>query len=172
MKLDKVLDHKGSTVETIRPDQTVRDLVQRLTERRIGALVVSEDGQRVLGMASERDVVNRLTADGPAILDSPVSAIMTTTITSTELPALESDLGVSGPTAELTMTTTITCTPVTATTADLMELMTNSRIRHVPVVDDDENLIGLVSIGDVVKSRLGELKDERDALIQYVTVGG
>jgi CBS domain-containing protein len=145
MKLDKVLDHKGSTVETIRPDQTVRDLVQRLTERRIGALVVSEDGQRVLGMASERDVVNRLTADGPAILDSPVSAIMTTTIT---------------------------CTPVTATTADLMELMTNSRIRHVPVVDDDENLIGLVSIGDVVKSRLGELKDERDALIQYVTVGG
>ena len=145
MKLDKVLDHKGSTVETIRPDQTVRDLVQRLTERRIGALVVSEDGQRVLGMASERDVVNRLTADGPAILDSPVSEIMTTTIT---------------------------CTPVTATTADLMELMTNSRIRHVPVVDDDENLIGLVSIGDVVKSRLGELKDERDALIQYVTVGG
>ena len=145
MKLDKVLDHKGSTVGTIRPDQTVRDLVQRLTERRIGALVVSEDGQRVLGMASERDVVNRLTADGPAILDSPVSAIMTTTIT---------------------------CTPVTATTADLMELMTNSRIRHVPVVDDDENLIGLISIGDVVKSRLGELEDERDALIQYVTVGG
>ena len=145
MKLDKVLGHKGSTVETIRPDQTVRDLVQRLTERRIGALVVSQDGQRVLGMASERDVVNRLVSDGPTILDSPVSAIMTTTIT---------------------------CTPVTATTADLMELMTNSRIRHVPVVDDDENLIGLVSIGDVVKSRLGELKDERDALIQYVTVGG
>ena len=53
-----------------------------------------------------------------------------------------------------------------------MELMTNSRIRHVPVVDDDENLIGLISIGDVVKSRLGELEDERDALIQYVIVGG
>ena len=145
MKLDKVLDHKGSAVETIRPDQTVRELVERLTERRIGALVVSEDGQSVLGMASERDVVSRITSDGPAILESPVSAIMTTTIT---------------------------CTPVSATTADLMELMTNSRIRHVPVVDDDENLIGLISIGDVVKSRLGELEDERDALIQYVTVGG
>lgn len=145
MKLDKVLEHKGAGVETIRPDDSVKDLMQRLTTHRIGALVVSEDGQSVLGMASERDVVNRLVADGPAILDSPVSAIMTTTIT---------------------------CTPVTATTADLMELMTNSRIRHVPVLDDDENLIGLVSIGDVVKSRLGELKDERDALIQYVTVGG
>ena len=145
MKLDQVLDHKGAQVETIRPDESVGDLVKRLTDRRIGALVVSDDGKSVLGMASERDVVNRLVSDGPGVLERPVSSIMTTTIT---------------------------CTPVSATTADLMELMTNSRIRHVPVIDEDENLIGIVSIGDVVKSRLGELKDERDALIQYVTVGG
>ena len=145
MKLDQVLDNKGSQVETIRPDESVGDLIKRLTDRRIGALVVSEDGKSVLGMASERDVVNRLVSDGPGVLERPVSSIMTTTIT---------------------------CTPVSATTADLMELMTNSRIRHVPVIDEDENLIGIVSIGDVVKSRLGELKDERDALIQYVTVGG
>ena len=69
------------------------------------------------------------------------------------------------------MTPTVTCAPPSATTGDLMGLMTESRIRHVPVLDDDEHMVGIVSIGDVVKSRLGELEDERDALVEYVTVG-
>ena len=70
------------------------------------------------------------------------------------------------------MTGSVQCARPSATTRDLMSLMTESRIRHVPVVDDDDVMIGIVSIGDVVKSRLGELEEERDALMQYVTIGG
>lgn len=145
MKLEIVLQHKGGEVETIHPEDTVEQLVQRLNELRIGALVVSSDGETLEGIVSERDVIRRLASDGPSILSQPVSAIMT--------------LGV-------------TCAPLDATTRDLMSLMTNSRIRHVPVLDSDERMMGIVSIGDVVKSRLGELEYERDALVQYVTIGG
>ena len=145
MKLEIVLQNKGAEVETIRPDDTVAHLVQRLAQLRIGALVVSSDGSTVEGIASERDIIRRLASDGPGILNGPVSAIMTSTVT---------------------------CAPPNATTRDLMGLMTESRIRHVPVLDADEQMIGIVSIGDVVKSRLGELEYERDALVQYVTIGG
>jgi CBS domain-containing protein len=145
MKLEIVLQHKGSDVETIRPDETVATLIQRLAQRKIGALVVSGDGAAVEGIVSERDVITRLASDGPGILSGPVSAIMTRTVT---------------------------CAPLNARTRDLMGLMTNSRIRHVPVLDDAEQLVGIVSIGDVVKSRMGELEYERDALVHYVTVGG
>ena len=145
MRLDQVLDSKGSDVATISPQDTVAELVQRLAELKIGALVVSSDGETVTGMASERDVVRHLAQDGPEIMSGPVSSIMSTKVT---------------------------CSPIEASTSDLMELMTNSRVRHIPVIDSEESLIGIVSIGDVVKSRLGELQDERDALIQYVTVGG
>ena len=107
-------------------------------------LVVSDDGQTVVGIVSERDVVRHLATGGAAILEQPVSSIMTPTVT---------------------------CAPPSATTADLMGLMTTSRVRHVPVLDTDEHIIGIVSIGDVVKSRLGELEEERNALVEYVNVG-
>jgi CBS domain-containing protein len=145
MQLEHVLATKGDGVETITPDATIADLVAKLADLKIGALVVSTDGDQVEGIVSERDIVKNLRRMGPGFLDSPVSEIMTPTVQ---------------------------CAPLTAKTSDLMELMTNSRIRHVPVLNDEHKLIGIVSIGDVVKSRLGELEHERDVLVQYVTVGG
>ena len=145
MRLEIVIQHKESGVETVRPDDTVESLVQKLNEKRIGAAVVSADGQTVQGIVSERDVVRHLASGGVDILQGPVSAIMTGSVQ---------------------------CARPSATTRDLMSLMTDSRIRHVPVVDDEDVMIGIVSIGDVVKSRLGELEEERDALMQYVTIGG
>lgn len=145
MKLENVLHNKGDGVETISPDATVAELVTKLTEMKIGALVVSADGIKIAGIVSERDIVKNLARQGPHMLDTPVSEIMTPTVQ---------------------------CAPQSARTVDMMELMTHSRIRHVPVLDDDQNMVGIVSIGDVVKSRLGELEYERDALVQYITVGG
>lgn len=144
MRLEHVIQKKGSVVETIGPDASVADLVARLAELNIGALVVSEDTRTVAGIVSERDVVRHLASNGADALTQPVSSIMTATVT---------------------------CAPPSATTADLMGLMTDSRVRHVPVLDDDQFLLGIVSIGDVVKSRLGELEDERNALVEYVNVG-
>lgn len=144
MKLEHLLANKGNAVETIRPDATVAELVAKLAEFNIGALVVSEDGRTVVGIASERDVVRHLVTSGGAILEQPVATLMTPMVT---------------------------CAPPSATTADLMGMMTESRVRHVPVLDADEVMVGIVSIGDVVKSRLGELQDERDALVEYVQVG-
>jgi CBS domain-containing protein len=145
MKLEFVLQAKGEGVETTLPTKPVSELIERLTDLKIGAMVVSTDGRKVEGIVSERDVVKHIRRDGTGILDGPVSAIMTPTVQ---------------------------CAPMTATTADMMDLMTHSRIRHVPVLNEDQEMIGIVSIGDIVKSRLGELQDERDALVQYVTVGG
>lgn len=144
VKLEHVLQRKGATVQTIRPDATVADVVAQLAEHNIGALVVSVDGSTVVGIVSERDVVRQLAESGADTLAAPVSSIMTPMVT---------------------------CAPPTATTASLMGVMTESRVRHVPVLDDEAHLVGIVSIGDVVKSRLGELQDERDALVEYVNVG-
>ena len=144
MKLEHVLQSKGNAVETVRPSATVTELLAKLAQFNIGALVVSDDGQTVVGIVSERDVVRHLATGGAASLEQPVSSIMTPTVT---------------------------CAPPSATTADLMGLMTTSRVRHVPVLDSDEHIIGIVSIGDVVKSRLGELEEERNALVEYVNVG-
>lgn len=144
MKLEHVLQTKGNAVETISPDASVAELVAKLAEFNIGALVVSEDGRSVVGIVSERDIVRRLATEGGDALSHTVGSIMTPSVT---------------------------CAPPSATTADLMTLMTESRIRHIPVLDQEELLLGIVSIGDVVKSRLGELEDERNALVEYVNVG-
>ena len=111
-----------------------------LAEHRIGAVVVSADDS-IAGIVSERDVVRRLGDDAAGLLDRPVSAIMTADV--------------------------VTCTPQTAV-EDLARTMTERRIRHVPVVDDDGALVGIVSIGDVVKSRISELESERDDLVGYI----
>lgn len=140
MRIKDVIHAKGSQgVVTIDPGATVRELVALLAEHNVGALVVSEDGERVAGIVSERDVVRRLHADA-GVLDSPVSSIMTAEVR--------------------------TCAGEDALT-DLMQLMTEHRIRHVPVVADGR-LTGIISIGDVVKNRIGELEFERDQLDHYV----
>ncbi len=140
MRITEVLRRKGDTVVTITPDRTVRELLALLGEHRIGALVVSEDGRHVAGIVSERDIVRRLPADGDVVLDAPVSAIMTVDVYS--------------------------CTREDSV-EDLMSAMTEKRIRHVPILVDGE-LVGIVSIGDLVKHRLAELQAERDHLTAYI----
>ncbi len=140
MRISDVLSSKtGGQVVTIAPDATVRDLLALLAEHNIGAVVVSEDGQAVDGIVSERDVVRRL-HDDEAVLDGEVGAIMTREVATTDPH-----------------------TPVD----DLRVLMTERRIRHVPVVSDGK-LTGIISIGDVVKSSLDQLQFERDQLDSYV----
>ncbi len=141
MRIRDVLQSKGtSTVITIAPDASVRELLALLSEHNIGALVVSGDGAVPAGIVSERDVVRRLGTD-TGVLDLSISEIMT------------ADIQVCEPGDKLD---------------DLMGLMTEHRIRHVPVVEDG-NLVGMVSIGDAVKMRMGELEYERDRLNDYVT---
>ena len=140
MKINDVMNAKPShEVVTIGPDATVRELIALLAEHNVGALVVSEDGEHFTGIVSERDVVRRLHADD-AVLDTVVRDIMTADVR--------------------------TCAAEDGLT-DLMQTMTQHRIRHVPVVADGR-LTGIISIGDVVKNRIGELEFERDQLDSYV----
>ncbi len=139
MRISNVLKSKSGSVVTLPTDATVRDLVALLAEHNIGAVVVASEDNPVAGIVSERDVVRGLVS-GPGILDTPVGDIMTT------------DVKTAAPTDSVD---------------DLMRIMTEHRIRHVPVMVDGE-LAGIVSIGDVVKSRIGELEFERDQLESYV----
>jgi CBS domain-containing protein len=141
MRITDVLRRKGNAVVTVAPERTVRELLGMLAEYKVGALVVSGDGEVVDGIVSERDVVRRLHSEGEAVLNSPVSTIMTAMVH--------------------------TCGPED-TTDDLMSSMTEQRHRHVPVLVDGR-LAGIVSIGDVVKYRLEELQSERDHLTAYIT---
>lgn len=140
MLIVTVLRAKGDFVATIPPAATVRDLLDLLAEQRIGAVVVTAD-DAIAGIVSERDVVRRLAGDGGALLDRQVAEIMTVDV--------------------------VTCTKETSV-EDLARTMTERRIRHVPVVDADGALAGIVSIGDVVKSRISELEGERDDLVGYI----
>ena len=140
MRISEILSAKGSDVIVIEAAATVADLVALLREHHLGAAVVSPDGATVQGIVSERDVVRRL-ADGPEILSQPVSSIMTDDVH--------------------------TCSP-TDSIESVMSTMTEQRIRHLPVVDEHGRLNGLVSIGDVVKWTISELKFERDQLEDYV----
>jgi CBS domain-containing protein len=140
MRISDVLRNKGGGVVTIRPDDTVAHLLAVLSEHRIGALVVSDDGKGVHGIVSERDVVRHLHSAGAAVLDGPVSEIMTAEVTT------------CGRDDEV---------------AGLAQTMTDQRIRHVPVVVDDE-LLAIVSIGDIVKHRIAALQNERDQLVEYI----
>ncbi len=140
MKINDAIHAKADqTVVTISPEATVRELIALLAEHNVGALVVSDDGQQVTGIVSERDVVRRLHAD-TGVLDTAVRDIMTADVR--------------------------TCVGEESLT-DLMQVMTEHRIRHVPVVADGR-LTGIISIGDVVKNRIGELEFERDQLDSYV----
>jgi CBS domain-containing protein len=141
MRVKDILRRKGDLVVTISPKDTVSALLDALAEHRIGALVVVTSEGAVEGIVSERDIVRHLQARGAGVLDEPVSTIMTSPVHTAD----------------------------TETTLDeLMVLMTEQRIRHVPVVVD-EGLKGIVSIGDVVKHRIDELQTERDQLTAYIT---
>ena len=140
MNVETILRNKGNWVATIRPDATVADAVEVLTKERIGAIVVSEDGKGVDGILSERDIVIALAAYGEDLLTHPVDDIMTHTV--------------------------ITCDP-SDTVGRLMEEMTNRRIRHFPVVAGGR-LIGIVSIGDLVKNRLDEVEFEANSLRSFI----
>ncbi len=145
MLIEHILHRKGAEVATVAPDATVADAVGLMHERNVGALVVTAEGQPVAGILSERDVVRALAGagDAAALLTRPVSDLMTTDLT--------------------------TCGP-RATVDELARLMTDRRIRHIPVLDGDR-LAGIVSIGDVVKSRIDELQAETDTLHDYLSSG-
>jgi CBS domain-containing protein len=140
MRIAEILRRKGSEVATVRPETTVRSLLDTLAEHNIGAVVVSPDGNRIAGIVSERDVVRSLHARGADLLDTPVSAIMTVDVR--------------------------TCAPGDAVEG-LRRTMTEHRVRHLPVVHEGL-LIGIVSIGDVVKSAISELATEREHLVEYL----
>jgi CBS domain-containing protein len=141
MLIDHVLQRKGSAVVTITAESTVTDAVATLGDHNIGALVVADDQRGVVGILSERDVVRALASDGSAVLNRRVGDLMTRSVT--------------------------TCGR-RDTVDEVMALMTDRRIRHVPVVDDGA-LSGLVSIGDVVKTRIDELEHERESLHDYIS---
>ena len=141
MQISDVLRVKGSQVITVTPDTTVRRLLAVLAENRIGAVVVSRDGAAIEGIASERDIVQALALRGAAVLSEPVTAIYTAQVH--------------------------TVTPQTSI-EEVMAMMTERRVRHAPVVAEGR-LHGIVSIGDVVKIRIGDLETERTALTDYIT---
>jgi CBS domain-containing protein len=139
-----LLRHKGRGVATVSPDVTVADLLSRLADNNVGAMVVTSESGIVRGIVSERDVVRALHRTGDRLLSDPVSSIMTTEVTTTSPDdSLES----------------------------LARVMTESRIRHLPVLEDGR-LAGIVSIGDVVKNRIDQLESERESLIGYIQSSG
>lgn len=143
MRISEVLQAKPSQdVVTISPDAGVRELIALLDENNVGALIVSSDGTTLEGIVSERDVVRHLHRDG-TVINNTVRAIMTTEVQTCS----EDDL-----------------------VDELMKTMTDRRVRHVPVVRAGA-LVGIISIGDVVKHRIGQLEFERDQLDSYVHQG-
>src|SRR5690242_13025199 len=143
MRISEVLSAKPShEVVTISPDAGVRELIALLDENNVGALIVSSDGTTLEGIVSERDVVRHLHRDG-TVINNVVRAIMTTDVATCG----EDDL-----------------------VDELMKTMTDRRIRHVPVVRAGA-LVGIISIGDVVKHRIDQLEFERDQLDSYVHQG-
>ena len=140
MTVKAILKAKGTDVVTVAPDVSIAAALRRLAERRIGALVVQDADSRVIGILSERDIVVALAERGAAALDEPVQRVMTRKVVSCEL-------------AE--------------TVSAVMERMTAGRFRHVPVIEDSR-LIGIVSIGDIVKHRLDQIEGESAALRDYI----
>jgi CBS domain-containing protein len=140
MTVKAILSAKGSEVVTIEPTASIAAAAARLAQRRIGALVVQGADNRVVGIISERDIVLALAERGAAILEDPVSQVMTRKVVSCDL---------------------------SETVSSVMERMTTGKFRHVPVIENNR-LEGIVSIGDVVKYRLGQIEGETAALRDYI----
>ena len=140
MQVETILQSKGTAVHTVSVGAPVSEAVRTLNERRIGAVVVVDDSGNVAGILSERDIVRHLGGDAAQLLASPVANIMTKTV--------------------------ITCERGTSV-SELMEQMTRYRIRHIPIVENGK-LVGIVSIGDVVKRKIEETEQEALALREYI----
>jgi CBS domain-containing protein len=139
MTVRAILDNKGHHVLHVEPDAKLSAAVKLLSERKIGAVLVMNQG-RIEGILSERDIVRVLGERGAAVMDEPVSAVMTRKVVSCR----EKD-----------------------TVSEIMEMMTNGKFRHLPVIEDGK-VVGLISIGDVVKWRVGEYEREQEALREYI----
>jgi CBS domain-containing protein len=144
VNVQTILGTKGAAVITITDGVSLADAAMTLRDNKVGALVVSNDGQHIDGILSERDVVRALANHGASALGRPVSSAMSTEV--------------------------VTCRAEDAVES-LMLSMTERRIRHLPVVDDDGALGGVISIGDVVPARLGQLETENQQLYDYITQG-
>ena len=140
MNVTTILSTKGREVATVSPTATVAEAAKIMAERKIGALVVTGAGNRLTGIVSERDIVRALARQGASALQLPLNDVMTRKV--------------------------VTC-GLNDSVSNLMELMTNGKFRHLPVVDSDR-LAGIISIGDVVKTRLAELECEQSALREYI----
>lgn len=141
MTVRHILQEKGNEVITLTPDLSVGEAVAALAKHRIGALVVTNGAGVIKGIISERDVVRRLAEDGPSSLQKKVAEVMTVNV-----KVCAEDHTVN----------------------DVMEIMTNGRFRHLPV-ERDGRLIGVISIGDVVKRRIAEVQREADEIRSYIT---
>jgi CBS domain-containing protein len=143
MNIAQILNAKGRAVSTARPDATLSEIIGKLAEKKIGAIVIVGDNGKVAGIVSERDIIRRLGVAGAAALNEPVSNAMTATV--------------------------ITCHE-SSTLEEMMEVMTQGRFRHVPVIEEG-SLVGIVSIGDVVKHHVAEVEMEVTAMRDYFATG-
>jgi CBS domain-containing protein len=144
MTVSHILSAKGRDVVTAKSEDTVRSVAQTLANRRIGAVIILNDTGRIEGIISERDVVRAIAAEGAAALDFKVSKVMTSKVK--------------------------TCTEADSE-AELMVMMTENRIRHLPVVSHGK-LVGMISIGDVVKYRIQAIEHEAEDLKAYIATAG
>ena len=142
MIIESILMSKGNELRTIAPDVTVAETLHRMRGERIGALVVSEDKTSIAGIISDRGIMDAIVDRGVEVLSERVGRVMTREV--------------------------FTCSRHDRVSA-VMALMTNRRIRHVPVVEHDGRLCGIISIGDVVKHRLDEIQREADAMREYIS---
>ncbi|MFV0294652.1 MAG: CBS domain-containing protein [Hyphomicrobiaceae bacterium] len=140
MHVASILNSKGRNVEAVGPETTLKDVVEKLTTKRIGAVIVSATKDDLAGIVSERDIVNALARHGPAILDRPITEVMTRDV--------------------------VTCKE-NDSVDHVMAVMTERRFRHVPVIANNR-VAGLVSIGDVVKHRLAQIEHEANAMRDYI----
>ena len=141
MTAARILSRKEGETVTIKSSATITEAIDLLSEHNIGAIVVSDDGHTVSGILSERDIVRELKRSGASLLETGVADIMTTKI--------------------------LTCT-LDDSLRNMLALMTERRVRHLPVVENNR-MVGIVSIGDVVKMRLDDLVSEAESLRGYIT---
>jgi len=145
MIIGSILKGKGSEVISVRPDDTVLTVARTLSERRIGAALVRDAAGAIVGIISERDIVSGMAAHGPGTTGLPVEQFMTRDL--------------------------VTVTPQTLV-IHALGVITKKRVRHLPVLESDGRLVGLVSIGDLVKARIEEAEQEAEELKAYVTAAG
>jgi CBS domain-containing protein len=143
LNIGQILKVKGRSVSTARPADTVQEVANRLAQRKIGAIVIVGDNGAVSGIISERDLIRVIALHGPKALNLPVSEVMTREV--------------------------VTCTESTPVD-EVMEIMTHGRFRHIPVVEDSA-MIGIISIGDVVKHHIAEVELEVSAMRGYLATG-